>query len=379
MNNVLGEAGIAFMESRGISAEIATRLEIYTPNRGPNKAPVIAFPYLEKGRVVAEKFRTLDKKFWQRPGGKKTFYNADILDDPAFENSSQSLLITEGEIDCLTAIECGFPFTVSVPDGAPPPSEKTQPVDPASDAFGKFEYVFNNRERLKKIQRFILAVDADAAGQRLAEEMVRRLLASRCLFVTYPGDCKDLNDVLIKHGPTAVAAVINGAKPYPVRGLYQLSDYPEVGPLQTYVTGWPTLDPHLKMFRGEFMVITGIPSHGKSTWTLNLLANMTQHGWRAALFSPEMPPLPYMRAKLRRIHGANADRWIGEHFFFIDVDPIARTTIPSSIWIGSLIAQPMPFSNTELMFWSSTPGTGSTTPAYNTKRQAIMLAAPFAH
>ena len=35
-----------------------------------------------------------------------------------------SVAITEGEIDAITAIECGFPLSVSVPDGAPAENAK---------------------------------------------------------------------------------------------------------------------------------------------------------------------------------------------------------------------------------------------------------------
>jgi hypothetical protein len=44
----------------------------------------------------------------------------------------------EGEVDALTSIECGFPLSVSVPDGAPavPEGEKPdelEPIDPGSE------------------------------------------------------------------------------------------------------------------------------------------------------------------------------------------------------------------------------------------------------
>lgn len=333
MNKPLGLKGLEYLESRGISAEIAGRYGIFTPD--PNGS-VIAFPFIENGRVVAEKYRTPDKKFWQREGGKRTFWNADVLDDPSLTAGHYPLIITEGEMDALTAIECGFPFAVSVPDGAPAVQEhedpdKLAPLDPEKEHAGKFEFVWNNRERLQRVKRFILAVDNDRPGQRLAAELVRRLLASRCLFVTYPPRCKDLNDVLREEGPEGVARVLNGARPYPVRGLYRLADYPEHRDLQTFSTGWETLDAHLRLFAGEFMVVTGVPSHGKSTWVLNLLANMANlHGWRTALFSPEMPTVPQLRGKLRRIKSGWADcdpaidAWIDENFVFIDADPVGQ-------------------------------------------------------
>ena len=207
----------------------------------------------------------------------------------------------------MTAIDCGFPVTVSVPDGAPPVRDGEDPdqvaaPDPTHEHTGKFEFVWNNRERLQQIKRFIIASDADLPGRRLAAELVMRLSASRCFFVTYPEDCNDLNEVRTRHGPEAVAAVLSGARPYPVRGLYTLEDYPETEAVRTFSTGWPTLDRHLQVFAGEFMVITGIPGRGKSTWLLNLLCNFAAlHGWRFAVFSPEMPTVPHLRDKLRRI------------------------------------------------------------------------------
>ena len=303
---------------------------------------IIAFPFEDGGKVVAGKYRAPGKRFWQRPGGRRTFWNADALDDPALEAGQYPLIITEGEIDALTAIDCGFPLSVSVPDGAPgvPVGEAPDdlpPIDPKEESSGKFEFLWNNRERLARVKDFILAVDNDPPGGRLAAELVRRLSAARCSFVTYPDGCKDLNEVLLHHGAEAVTLVLNGAQPYPVRGLYRLSDYQEPGPLQTFSTGWSILDRHLRIFAGEFMVVTGIPGHGKSTWVLNLLVNLaTQHGWATAIFSPEMPTVPQLRDKLRRIKLgqslnevesgklAETDRWLQRYFVFIDADPIGR-------------------------------------------------------
>ena len=71
-----------FFEARGISPELATQFEIYTgavigekPNRHvvPNPSGnVIAFPFLEHGTVVNEKYRAErngEKVFWHRKDG----------------------------------------------------------------------------------------------------------------------------------------------------------------------------------------------------------------------------------------------------------------------------------------------------------------------
>ena len=65
---------------------------------------------------------------------------------------------------------------------------------------------------------------------------MRRLGASRCYFVTYPDGCKDLNEVLMALGPDAAAAVLANARPYPLKGIYSLADYPELPPIVTWGT-----------------------------------------------------------------------------------------------------------------------------------------------
>lgn len=350
----LGQLGVAAFTGRGIDAETAVKLGIYTARRDDESGEIkpdpggniVVFPFVEHGAEVARKYRAPGKKFWQETGGRRTFWNADVLDDPALEDGRQALIITEGEIDALTAIDCGFPFTVSVPDGAPSvpegqDPEKLDPLDGGQEQSGKFEFMFNNRDRLKRIKRFIIAVDNDPPGKRLAAELVRRLSPARCRFVTYPAEAasgkkaaKDLNDVLMQFGRDCVARVLNEAKPYPVRGLYRLSEYPEQPEIETFPTGFDNWSRWLKLFFGEFVVITGVPSHGKSTFAINLLHSLAvTHNWRAAIFSPEMQAVPILRDRFRRLflnrrpmaleqsEKARADKWIDQHFLFIDADP----------------------------------------------------------
>jgi twinkle protein len=335
---ILGPIGVKAFEGRGINSETAARCEIYTAKRGidsgvipDGSGNIVVFPFIEFGAVVNEKYRGPDKTFWQMKGGRRTFWNSDVMDDPALHNGTQALIITEGEIDALTAIDCGFPFTVSVPDGAPAPPKEGQLAEVGDDQSGKFEFVWNNRDRLKRIKRFIIAVDNDTNGKHLANELVRRLSAARCLFVVFPEGCKDLNDVRMQHGPERVSAVLNAAQPYPVKGLFKLSDYPDLPAIRTFGTGWDTVDELMKLFTPSLTVVTGIPGMGKSTWVTNLMINAARlHGWRSAVFSPEMPVAPQLRDKMRgmiagqspsemsRERRDNADQWIEQHIVFIE-------------------------------------------------------------
>jgi twinkle protein len=147
----LGPIGIETFERRNISAETAGRYAIYTASRQADgsviphsNGNIVVFPFLEHGLVVNEKYRAPGKKFWQRAAGRRTFWNSDALDDPALEAGHLALVITEGEFDALTAIECGFPLSVSVPDGAlaVPEGERPdalEPIDCGSEHAGKFE------------------------------------------------------------------------------------------------------------------------------------------------------------------------------------------------------------------------------------------------
>ena len=235
--------------------------------------------------------------------------------------AGQPWVITEGELDALAGLQAGFLRTASVPNGAD----------------SNLDFLAEMWPFIGKIPQIILAVDGDQGGKKLAAELARRLGAARCHWVEYPKDCKDLNDVLRLQGASGVRAVLEAARPYPVKGLFRLSDYPNVPVPVTYETGWINLNQHLKVWFPEFIVIVGIPGHGKSLWVLRLLGNLArQFGHRIAIASPEMRIVPHVRNILREHHsGSNAgeltldqkraaDAWIEEMFVFIDQKIRAR-------------------------------------------------------
>lgn len=335
-------AVVEWLGRRGIDPETVARMGIYSGRRRdigaetsvePHaKGNIIAFPFVDRGEVVAEKYRTADKKFWQRPGGRKTFYNADVLDDPALREGTAALVITEGEIDCLSVMQAGYPFVVSVPDGAPPGvdasgnpipvPEDASDVNPVTD--DKFRFVFNNWDRLQAVKRIVVATDDDDPGRRLAAELVRRLGRVRCSFVLMPDGCKDFNDVLVRHGPAEVSRALAQAKPYPVSGLYRPSEFPCEPDLTPVTTGWPELVDLLKPYHPALMVVTGFANAGKSTWATQLAAQLARlHGWRAAIASFEMRIKPFVTGLLERNAPALGSRtqWLEDHFVFISPDP----------------------------------------------------------
>jgi twinkle protein len=62
----------------------------------------------------------------------------------------------------------------------------------------------------------------------------------------------------------------------PPSGLYALTDLPQRGSVakQAFGAGWPELDAILKLYLGQFVIVTGIPGHGKSTFVMNVLLKL---------------------------------------------------------------------------------------------------------
>ena len=297
---------LAWFRNRGISGETIRRNKIsldqvYIPQiEGFTQA--IRFPFFRAGEVVNVKSRDFEKNFRLETNAERIFYGMDDV-------TGDTAIIVEGEMDKLSLEEAGLKNCLSVPDGAPPPNAK--------DYTSKFSFLENCEAFLTKIKVFILAVDNDEPGQKLEEELARRLGKYRCKRVRWPQGCKDANDVLLKHGRDELAACIRQARDYPIEGIFEISDiepqidalYNQDGSVCGELTGWASVDQHYTVRVGEFTVVTGIPGHGKSEWLDALMVNLaSQKGWTFAVFSPENQPLERHFAKL-------AEKFVAKPFF----------------------------------------------------------------
>lgn len=356
----ISDLHMQWLDSRGVlSAAMLTG--IYSGQRGQdgqvNAEPygdILVFPFIRDGAEIGAKYRAKGKRFWQKPDCPKVFFNGDILNDPSLIDGSHALVIVEGEVDALSFIQAGYPFVVSVPDGAPPARDKdgrlinvpegTADIDIDND--DKYSFIVNEWDALAKIKSIIIATDGDEPGQRLAKELIRRLDKIRCAFVTYPEGCKDANEVLALHGKDAVLALIKGAKPYPVSGVYSYDELPPELPIETVNTGWESLNGFLNPYRPAFMVVTGFPGNGKSTWTVQLAAHLAYlHGWNIGLASFEMRIRPYVTDQISnafkairyRVPGGDenltADKFMQRRFYFIAPDPEDDDTVHDVDWL----------------------------------------------
>lgn len=314
----ISEQNFRQLEARGLDVEL---LENYGVTDSERRGFDIVFNYAVGSEVVARKHRRITKSetesnFVQDTGAKQAFWNVGAATDETL--SQYPLVICEGEFDALAAIQAGFVRTVSVPNGAPVEGEHEG---------GRYQYVDAVPVDCKEI---ILAVDADEPGKRLLHALALKLGRDRCKWVEYPKGCKDLNDALRLYGIRGVTESIARARWMDVPGLYRMSELPPLPETGSHDVGIPGLEEHYKARLGDFVVVTGIPNHGKSAVTMAIGCHLAlRHKWPVAFAAFETRPQIELRRQLRTWYNsapekdqhaqelAAADEWIDRWFSFI--------------------------------------------------------------
>jgi len=286
-----------WLEARGIDAGLAEKFGL-TSTRDADGKFWLTVPYAEDGKVLNHKHRkTMEKRHRMDTGAPLLLWNHDVLLSEPVRTGQAPVVITEGEWDALSAIQSGFPYTVSVPNGGPNDPHRGE-ISEENDA-ERYRFLWRAKANLDPVSSFILAVDNDDVGRLLAAELARRLGPERCRFVTYPEGCKDLNEVLDRHGEGAVALVLNQAKPYPVRGLYRFDDFPSPPPLRSVPINLPGADNGPQLVPGTLTVWTGFAGAGKTSLMVFVIADLLRRGINVTMGSFETQVKPILQTKLR--------------------------------------------------------------------------------
>lgn len=288
----------------------------------------ILFPYYVDGKHINTKHRCGKKHFRMEKGAQRVLYNLDAC------SGSDTIVIVEGEIDALSCHIAGYPATVSVPDGAPAPDAKTYN--------SKFTFLEAAEAVFQRVKTVIIATDADAPGQKLMEELARRIGPEKCKRVLWPDGIKDANECLQSAGAEYLKSCLDEAEPFPVEGIYTgrslISDLEQLylnGSDPGVDFGHLELDAHYRVKTGLMSIVTGIPSHGKSSVLDQLLMWLAErHGWTFGVFSPEQQPLVTHQQHLIEIHTGKpftngsrprmtidemreANSWVADRFAFL--------------------------------------------------------------
>lgn len=198
-------------------------------------------------------------------------------------NTSKPLLITEGCIDCASAIEAGYLNTVSVPFGA-----------------GNFGWIEENWDWLDQFDSIIIWSDNDEAGAKMRKECLYRLGTWRTKYIIAPEyyekdgkkfKVKDINECLYTGGKEFVMKLISDAKDVPITSVVDYSDLDEldISQMDGVVTGIKPIDKVLqKIFYGTLTILSGRPGSGKTSIIDQVIAQSIDADIPSFLFSKEM-------------------------------------------------------------------------------------------
>lgn len=276
-----------YFASRCISEETLADWKIAADKKGN-----IIFPFYRNDKLVYVKYRKPKKhvkgegeKEWQEANTEPILFGMDNV------SFNKPLVITEGEIDCLSVYEAGYHNVVSVPSGA-----------------SNLSWVELCWDWLENFNQIILFGDSDAPGLAMVTNLVNRLGEDRCML---PGEypqlisngkdygraCKDANEILFCYGPGFLKEMIESCEPAPVKGLIDVSNIPydEPGHEERIMTGIPKLDMMTEGFGfGGVTVISGKRASGKSTFCNELLLNAVEQGYKCCAYSGELSNKKFM-------------------------------------------------------------------------------------
>ena len=286
----LSDALVQFIwKERNISQNTLTQFGIteekqYQPAKQKEMNNIV-FNYFEGENLVNKKYRSATKDFTQVKGGKPILYNINSIIGESI------VYICEGEFDVLAMYEIGIKNAVSLPNGA-------------ND---NDEYWINSEIYMKDIKKFVIATDNDEKGIEIREKIAQRLGRYRCVYLEFKG--KDANDDL-KSGE--LIKTIKNEHRFNIGGTFTSFDMLD-NILRLHEHGVPdTISPRKKCFgnlkenfsimMGQLTTLTGIPSHGKSSFLDWYLLNLVQeYGFKASIYSPEHMPLETYMAKHIRL------------------------------------------------------------------------------
>jgi len=275
------------LRSRGITADTCRKYQ-YAYTRDAQGNPLQIATYTDnEGTPIFQKTRDKDKNF--RILGKKQnrFFGQHLF------ASGRKLVITEGEIDCLTASQIQgnkYPV-VSVPFGC-------QSAD---------KIFRENLEWLLGFEEIIVMFDMDDAGQKAVRKLSGILPPGRMKIARLP--MKDPSECLQAGHPEYVISAIWNAEEYRPDGILSGQDLLETlladdGSTEGYAFPWADRLTRMTrgIRRGEMLLLTAGSGIGKSTMARELAYDLhMQHGLKVGMIMLEEAPKKTLR-DLMSIH-----------------------------------------------------------------------------
>lgn len=208
-------------------------------------------PYYRKQRLVAQHLRFPDKTMpWLGKPDKVELFGQHL-----WQSKGRRLVITEGEIDCMSLAQTlNFKWpVVSVPMGAKSAATHIQ----------------NNLEFVSGFEEVVLAFDNDDDGRQAVERVVPLLDPGKVSLFNYPESIKDINEMLQAGEAGKIADCMFRARKYRPDGILDgtlLRDEVKKEPVEGWSLPYKQLENRFMKFRkGEFYLFTAGSGIGKST------------------------------------------------------------------------------------------------------------------
>lgn len=262
--------------------------------KGVEMVPAIAYCNYLDGKIINVKFRSVQqnpitgewsKRFCQvSPTKPCAPYGIDSINQLRPDAQTiQQLIITEGEKDRLTLMTCGFPYVLSIANGA------STNIEESHEAFDEW---------IKQAGEIIICGDTDRPGRRLVKLLIEQY-QTRAKVTTLPQGKKDISEVYDAFGSQEVKRIIAEAQGISDADIYDLSEHKEdildimMGNYDRgYEVGMGELTDGIfhPTSEGGLIILTGRPNSGKTDFLNCLMAHLMYHNRkRVAFFSFEKP------------------------------------------------------------------------------------------
>jgi twinkle protein len=275
---------IKYLNKRGFSDKTIKFFKIGEKNSA------VAIPYFKDGKLINVKYRPIEKKkdIWTEKNPEPTLFNRDNID-----LSAKTLLICEGEYDCMAFYEYGIE-SVSIPYGV-----------------NAFQWVDNEWDWLQGFSEYYICFDNDSAGNTGAEILSNKLEKWKCRKVILP--YKDANDCLknkvsVEDMVSCISEACDFAPDmltspdFYTEEIIDLMDNPNK--LLGIPTAWGKLNKLLGGWRqSELTIWSGQSGSGKSTILNQHIISLVKRDVNVCIASLEMPPVRYLRWMLLQYTG----------------------------------------------------------------------------
>jgi len=231
--------------------------------------------YFKDGVLVAQHMRGPDKTFhWVgSPRG------CELFGQHLWGNGGKKLVITEGEIDCLSVAQmqdCKWP-AVSLPNGAA----------------GAVRDIKNNLEFVNSFDEVILMFDMDEPGQAAAKSVADILPPGKAKIASLP--YKDANECLVQGSSRAIIDAIWQARVYSPDEILHVSSIVERSTETVNTKVWPFPFKSLTRFltgqrSGEITLYASGTGSGKSTFLRELSYHHLRQGRSVGMIMLEESP-----------------------------------------------------------------------------------------